>query len=201
VHEIVTISASETYVRVLRGSEVVCEHARSYDKGAVIEEPEHLAELGELKQRARKGRIKDRLVRSAPSAARVFDELARRGASLGAASKALLRLLDEHGAERLEAALGEALLRETPEPNSVRLILERRRLEDGLAPRMPVALPDDPRVRGLAVRPATLEQYGSLGQDADEGDANAPSEQDAEILGAEDDDEAASAGEECDVRV
>jgi len=56
----------------------------------------------------------------------------------------------------------EALERETPEPNSVRLILERRRLEAGLLPRMPVSLPDDPRVRDLAVRPATLEQYGSL---------------------------------------
>lgn len=101
-------------------------------------------------------------MRSAPSAPKLFDELARRGASIGAASKSLLRLLEEHGAERLEAAIREAIERETPEPTSVRLILERRRLEAGLPPRMPVALPDDPRVRNLAVRPASLEQYGSL---------------------------------------
>lgn len=114
---------------------------------------------------------------------------------MGAASKALLRLLDEHGAQRLEAALCEALLRETPEPNSVRLILERRRLEEGLAPRMPVALPDDPRVRDLAVRPATLEQYGSLGRGDDRGDAEAPTEEDAQANSGED----ASAEEDDDV--
>jgi hypothetical protein len=133
-----------------------------------------LAELGELKQGGRRGRVKDRLVRSAPSTVGLFDELARRGASLGAASKALVRLLDEHGALRLEAAIREALSRETPEPSSVRLILERRRLEAGLLPRMAVALPADPRVRDLAVRPATLEQYGSLRQGA-VGGSEAPS--------------------------
>lgn len=181
VHETLTVAAGEERVRVLRAGEAVCEHDRSYDKGAVVEDDEHLAALGELKQRAKKGRVKDRLVRSAPSVVQLFDELARRGASLGAASKALLRLLDEHGAERLEAAVCEALSRETPEPNSVRLILERRRLEAGLPPRMPVSLPDDPRVRGLAVRPATLEQYGSLGADA-EATNDAPSaEKDGDV--------------------
>ncbi len=174
VHETVTVAASEERVRVLFAGEALCEHVRSYDNGAVVENAEHLAKLGELKRQGKQGRIKDRLVRSTPSAVRLFDELARRGASLGAASKALLRLLDEHGAVRLEAAIREALTRETPEPNSVRLILERRRLEAGLLPRMPVALPDNPRVRDLAVRPATLDQYGSLQQQA-AGESETPS--------------------------
>ena len=51
----------------------------------------------------------------------------------------------------------------------MRLILERRGLEAGLPPKLPVQLPDDPRVRDLAVRPATLEQYASLQQRADDG--------------------------------
>jgi len=162
VHKTVTISASEAKVRILDGGDQVCEHVRSYDKGAFVEDPKHLEALGEFKRKLRKGRVKDRLVRSAPSSTDLFGELARRGASMGAASKALARLLDEHGAERLEAAISEALKRETPEPSSVKLILERQRHEAGLQPRLAVQLPDDPRVRDLAVRPATLEQYGSL---------------------------------------
>ena len=165
VHKTVTIAASETEVRILDGTEKVCEHARSYDKGTVVEDPRHIETLGEVKAKARKGRIKDRLVRAAPSAADLFSELARRGASMGAAAKALVRLLSEHGAERLEAAITEALARETPEASSVKLILERRRHEAGLPPRVAVQLPDDPRVRDLAVRPATLEQYQSLRQE------------------------------------
>ena len=171
VHQTVTISASETQVRILNGGEKVCDHVRSYDKGALIEDPKHLEALGDFKRKMRKGRVKDRLVRSAPSAADLFGELARRGVSMGAASKALVRLLDEHGAVRLEAAIREALERETPEPSSVKLILERRRHEAGLQPRVAVQLPDDPRVRDLAVRPATLEQYRSLRQEENDEEA------------------------------
>jgi transposase len=162
VHESVTISASERWVRILSRGEVVGEHERSYGKGEVVEDRAHLEALGDLKQKMRRGRVRDRLVRSAPSMERVFEELARRGVNMGAAAKAFLRLLEEHGGLRLEDALHEALARQTPEPNSVKLILERGRLEAGLPPRMPVSLPNDPRVRDVAVRPATLEQYGSL---------------------------------------
>jgi transposase len=170
VHGTVSVAASEERVRILSAGDLVCEHARSYDKGALIEDPEHLEALGELKRRARKGRLKDRLARSVPSTVKLFEELARRGVNLGASVTALLRLLDEYGAQRLEAATREALDRETPEPTSIRLILERRRLEAGLEPRLPVQLPDDPRVRDLAVRPASLEQYGILREAADEAD-------------------------------
>jgi hypothetical protein len=167
VYGVVTIAASETRVRILNGGEEICAHTRSYDKGARVEDPEHVAALGDLKRTARKGRVKDRLVRAAPASVEIFSELARRGASMGAASKALLRLLDSYGAEQLDAAMREALGRDTPEPHSIKLILDRRQLDAGLKPRMPVQLPDDPRVRDLAVRPATLEQYGSLRETED----------------------------------
>ena len=165
VHDSVTVSASERRVRILKAGEVVADHERTWGKGEVVEDPQHLEALGDLKQKLRRERVRDRLIRSAPSLEEAFHEIARRGASMGAVSKAFLRLLDEHGATRLEEAVREALGRETPEPQSVKLILERRQHEAGLRPRMPVTLPDDPRVRKVAVRPATLEQYGSLRDD------------------------------------
>lgn len=166
-HRSLTVSASETRVRILDGVRLVCEHERSWDKGARTEDEAHVEGLAAMKRKARKGRVKDRLVRSSPSTERLFGELAQRGANIGSAVKALLRLLEQYGAERLEAAVREALERKTPEPRSVRLILEKERLEAGLAPRVAVPLPDDPRVRDVAVRPASLEGYGVL-RDHDE---------------------------------
>ena len=171
------VAASETRVRILDGEEVVCAHERSYDKGAQVEEAAHVEELIGEKRKARKGRVKDRLVRSAPSTAQLFEELARRGANLGSRVTALLKLLEEYGAARLESATREALARETPEPASVRLILERAQEEEGLEPRVPVRLPENKRVRDLAVRPPSLAGYGALG---DEGDADAATSTDEE---------------------
>lgn len=165
-----SVVASETHVRILDEKQLVCEHVRSYDKGAQIEDAAHVEELVGEKRKARKGRMKDRLVRSAPSTEQLFCELARRSVNLGSRVTALLKLLEEFGAARLESATREALARETPEPASVRLILEREQQTEGLEPRVPVQLPDDKRVRDLAVRPPSLEGYGVLGdQDGDQG--------------------------------
>jgi len=135
------------------------------------------------KRRARKGRVKDRLVRSAPSTEQLFEELARRGLNLGSRVNTLLKLLEEYGAGRLESATREALSRETPEPASVRLILERERQEEGLEPRVPVQLPEDRRVRDLAVRPPSLEGYGVLGggDDAQGEEPSGEGERDGEL--------------------
>ena len=172
-----SVAASETRVRILDGKELVCEHERSYDKGAQIEVAAHVEGLVGHKRKARKGRVKDRLMHSAPSTEQLFEELARRGANLGSRVTALLKLLEEYGAARLESATREALARETPEPASVRLILERERQEAGLEPRVPVQLPEDARVRDLAVRPPSLEGYGVLGdKDQNQGDDPTPEE-------------------------
>lgn len=177
-HRTLHVAASETRVRILDGDDVVCEHERSYDKGAQVEDAAHVEELIGEKRKARKGRVKDRLVRSAPSTEQLFEELARRGANLGSRVTALLKLLEEYGAARLESATREALARETPEPASVRLILERAQQEERLEPRVPVRLPDDKRVRDLAVRPPSLEAYGTLGSESKEDDTAEVAEED-----------------------
>ena len=43
-----------------------------------------------------------------------------------------------------------------------RKILERKRRAKGLPPALPVVLPDDPRVRDLAVSPHELSSYDEL---------------------------------------
>ena len=90
---------------------------------------------------------------------------AERGQGLGGTTAALLRLLDEYGAEELGRAIDETLERGVPHPHAVRQSLERRRQERDLPPALPMRLPDDPRVTDLVVTPHALSSYDALEND------------------------------------
>ena len=111
---------------------------------------------------ARRLRAQDRLIRAAPNSERLLDEAARAGGHPGSIVGALRRLLDDYGAAELEAGIDEALKRGVPHPNAVRLSLTRRREQRNEPPPVPVDLPDDPRVRGIAVRDHDLGGYDRL---------------------------------------
>lgn len=164
--------ANERTVRILSGNDAVATHPRSYDRGAQVEDPAHLAGLEAAKREARRHRGLDRLRLAVPQAAELLVQLAERGQNLGSATAALLRLLDLYGAESLARAVSEALLHQSPHPNSVRHILDRETRRRGLPPPVPVQLPDDPRVRNLSVRPHDLNQYDALKEEL----AHAPEE-------------------------
>jgi transposase len=157
-----TVVASPTQVRVLDGLEEIARHPRSYDQGQQIEKPEHIAQLTEFKRQARRHRGLDRLAQAAPNSRELLTQAAARGGNLGSITAALLRLLDRYGAVELQAAIGEALRREVPHPNAVRLSLERRREQREQDPPLAITLPDDPRVRDLAVRTPNLNDYDPL---------------------------------------
>jgi hypothetical protein len=80
----------------------------------------------------------------------------------------LTRLLDRYGAADLQAAIREALDRDVPHPNAVRLALERRRELRGETPPIEIDLPADVRARDSPVRPHALETYDQLKDVADE---------------------------------
>jgi phosphoglycolate phosphatase-like HAD superfamily hydrolase len=162
VRRTLVVLAGEGHLRILDGNEVVAEHERSYDKGAQVEDPEHIAELQKQKREARQHRGLDRLQHAVPNSGRLMVRLAERGINLGSATSALLRMLDRYGAQSLEHAITEALTHKSPHPSSVRHILERNAQARGAAPPVPVPLPDDPRVRDLTVRPHDLKNYDAL---------------------------------------
>jgi hypothetical protein len=159
VRRSLSVVASETTVRVLDGSHELARHARSYSRGEQIEDPAHLEALVAEKREAREQRGLDRLQQAAPRSRELLGHLAARGGNLGSATAALGRLLDRYGAEALQLALDEALARGVPHPHAVRQVLERRRREQHAPPPVAVALPDDPRVRGLVVTPHRLDTY------------------------------------------
>jgi hypothetical protein len=166
VRATLTVVATPTQVRLLDGSEVVAIHTRSYDKGQQIEDPAHIAALTEVKRQARHHRGQDRLAQAAPQSRDLLARAAERGDNLGSITAALLRLLDSYGAAELELAIQEALERDVPHPNAVRLSLERRREQRDQPPPLAIPLPDKAKVRNLVVRPHTLTGYDQLDQQA-----------------------------------
>jgi len=167
VRKTLTVMATPTQVRLLDGAEVVATHTRSYDKGQQIEDPAHIAALTAVKRQARFHRGQDRLAQAAPGSRDLLVRAAERGDNLGSITAALLRLLDEYGATELEAGIQEALQREVPHPNAVRLSLERRREQRDQPPPLAIPLPDKAQVRNLVVRPHDLTGYDQLEPAAD----------------------------------
>jgi hypothetical protein len=87
---------------------------------------------------------------------------ADRGDNLGTITAALMRLLRRYGAAELQAAITEALARDVPHPNAVRLALERRREDRQQPPPITMILPAHVRARDAAVQPHSLDTYDQL---------------------------------------
>jgi len=165
----VVVLATLDTVRVLDGLEVIATHGRCWDKGEQVEIEEHVRELVAWKRAARHHRGLDRLHRAAPQAPAFFVAVAERGGNLGATTTGLTRLLDLYGAGALDLALGEALSANSAHLQAVRQILEQQQHARQHDPPLPVALPDDPRVRDIVVHPHDPATYDRLTtQDCDD---------------------------------
>jgi len=147
---------------------VLARHRRSYDKGAQIEDAAHVQALVDDKRAARQHRATDRLAQAAPASQTLLVQAAERGANLGAITAALLRLLERFGAAAVQAAILEALERDVPHPNAVRLALERQREQLGDAPPVALVLPAHVQARDVPVQPHALEPYDQLKERSDD---------------------------------
>ena len=168
VRRTLTVLASEHTVRIVDGNELLATHERSFDKAAQIEDPAHVAALVSHKRAARTHRAQDRLHHSAPGAVALFLRAASRGAHLGSLTRGLLRLLDTHGAQALERAIQATLAQDAVHLGAVRHFIDQHASADALAPPVAVALPADPRVREISVRPHSLHEYDQLARSCDE---------------------------------
>ena len=142
-------------------------YRRSYDRGAQIEQADHVAALVEQKRAARQHRATDRLVQVAPASQTLLIRAAERGANLGTITAALMRLLAQTSAAEMQAAILEALQRGVPHPNAVRLALARRREQRGEPPSVGIALPAHLQARDTTVQPHALETYDQLKENRD----------------------------------
>lgn len=163
--------ASLSTLRIMDGVAVVAEHARSWDRGQQIEEPEHIAALVQHKARARKARGLDRLTRAAPSAERLLVLAAERGANLGNITARLLAILDAVPAAELESAVAEAVARQTPHVGAVRQVLDLHRAQRGQPPAVVARFSAHPRAAQIVVQPHDLAHYDQIRQEQDHEDS------------------------------
>ena len=176
VRRTLTVLASEHTVRIVDGNELLATHPRSFDRAAQIEDPAHIEALVSHKRAARAHRAQDRLHHGAPSAGALFLRAGGRGAHLGSLTRGLLRLLDTHGAQALERAIQAALSEDAAHLGAVRHFIDQHARADALAPPIAVALPADPRVREITVRPHSLRDYDQLARSSDEHPPDDPPE-------------------------
>ena len=168
VRRVLSVLADPHEVRIVDGAEVLAVHRRSYDKGAQIEAAAHVQALVEQKSAARQHRATDRLAHAVPASQTLLARAAERAADLGAITSALIRLLERNSAADLQAAILEALERDVPHPNAVRLALERLREQRGQAPQVALALPEHVQRRDAPVQPHALETYDQLKERSDD---------------------------------
>ena len=89
----------------------------------------------------------------------LLQRAAVRGDNLGSITATLMRLLERWGAAALQAAITEALARDVPHPNAVRLALERAREAAGQPPPVALLLPEHVARRDAPVRAHKLSSY------------------------------------------
>jgi len=165
VRKTLLVVASEVQVRVMDGGDLIATHPRSYDKGEQIEDPAHIEALIERKRAAHQHSGQDRLAHAAPSSKKLLLQAAQRGDNLGSITAALLRALDDYGAQALEMAITESLSRGVAHPNGVRQALERQREEKQQPPPVSITMPDHPELQKMVVRPHELADYDQLQSD------------------------------------
>jgi len=166
-----SLAASETTVRILDGGRELAQHRRSYDRHQRVEDPVHIETLLEEKRRARGSVPRARLNDAVPAAEAFLEACFQRGESVAATTEKLLLLLDDYGSAELQAAVVEALARQTPRLGSVGFLLARRRRTAQRRVALPVELSRRPDLRDLYVKPHLSETYDELARrDDDEND-------------------------------
>ena len=168
VRKTLSVVADAAVVRILDGTELLATHVRAWGRSQQIEDPAHVQALVEAKATASKHRGIDRLNFATPSAQAFLRLVGERRNNLGGAVSGLLALLDRHGALEVEAALAEAVAAGVGHLAGVRHVLDRRREDRGAPAALPVALPDDSRLRDLVVVPHQLSRYDNIASAGEE---------------------------------
>jgi hypothetical protein len=170
VQRTLTVLAEPHELRIVDGQRVLARHRRCWGKGEQIETPEHIRALVEEKRAARRHRDTDRLTQAAPAAKTLLVAAAHKGYPLASLTADLAGLLDQYGAAELQAAILDALERNVPHTNAVRIALERRREARRQPPAVAGNLPQHVRDRDVTVRPPRLELYDRLKERGDDGE-------------------------------
>jgi transposase len=156
-----TLAASDTRIRIFQDQTRIADHARSWDRAQIISDPDHEEALLREKRRALGSSAGGRLAAALPESEAFLEAAFQRGESAARQTVQLLHLLDEYGAAELQAALREALQRDTPRASSVAFLLGRRRRRLQNHPPQ-IDLSRRPELAAIDVQPPDVEIYDDL---------------------------------------
>ena len=148
-------------VKIVAGGEVVTDAKRSFERGKLVLDPQHVLDLLLHKPRA----VPEATALQQWSLPPVFEQLHRelcRVTRKGHQEYVMvLRLIRDHGEDRVGAAVQEALHGASPRLETVRLCLQRQ-----VHSHVPPASVADPSLASLDVAPPRLDAYDQLAEGA-----------------------------------
>lgn len=160
VQKTLSVHADLEWVHIADAGECIAKHPRSFGKDKQIEQEAHINALWLDKTRAKCHRGQDRLSQASTHAPDLLQQSIERGHVLKTTARLLNEYLDQYGRDELHCALGEALQQQSPYPQAVQQILERRRDEKQQPPPLAIAVPD--KVKHFNVKTANVADYDKL---------------------------------------
>lgn len=172
--KMLTVRATNDEVRIFHKTRPVAKHARSFDRGVVIENPKHYAGLLETKKAARAAKATDRFL---ALAARSEQDRNNLEAYLKGIMQAeinihrhlsqILEMADLYGRTELLQAVEQALGRELFGANYLKNIIQQNRTKRGEPEPTPLAIPDKPEWEEVTGSERDLSLYDDLFKDTD----------------------------------
>jgi hypothetical protein len=150
VQKALSVNADLLTVRILDGTELIAEHPRHFGKGEQIEQEAHINALWLAKTHAKLHRGQDRLSQASEHIPDLLQQSIERGHVLKTTVRLLNEYLDHYGRDELHVAVAEALKQQSPYPQAVQQILERR-------------VPD--KVKHVSVKTVNVADYDKLYRD------------------------------------
>jgi len=160
VQKTLTVHADLKTVRIIDGDELIAQHPRHFGQGEQIENEEHINALWLAKTHAKLHRGQDRLSHASSHSADLLQQAIDRGHTLKTTVRLLNQLLDDYGPKEFHISMGEALAQQSPYPQAVQQILERRRDEKNQPPPLALKVPD--KVKNISIKAADLSDYDQL---------------------------------------
>lgn len=155
-----TLSASDTRVRVLDGQTPLAEHDRCWGRKQRIDDPAHLDALAESKRKAAAARGRDRVMALLPITHTWYRLLAKRALPMGPQTRKILALVEQYPLEEIDLAIETAIERETLSADSIARLLERAERARTEKPAVPVQMPS--HLRDVDVSHHDLGDYDDL---------------------------------------
>ena len=162
VQSSVSVQADDRRIRILQGDVIVAEHVRSFSKGEVIENADHVAKLVAVKRAGRESSAMSRLVDAAPSAEKWLQTASTRGANMGYQTRKLQELLRLYGAAELEAGLLQFVDSETVHLGTLERRLDAARAKQGRTSQVGPIVFASKRLENVVVQPHSIESYAVL---------------------------------------